>query len=235
MSWTEEEGYALWLKLTEMFRDKFRIEWMSAQPHPDHFDHWIDILVWRTQKFPIFAERGIFSLNVIPRGATVLDLACGDGSYPAMFYSNVASHILAVDIGKPAIEHAKKWHSRDNIEYRVEDILKFDPQKTFDVVILNAAVEHFVLDDIVRVVQKCKAWTAPGGVFCGSSIQRNGPLVHSQHGYEFSSIQEVGELMKRVGGWAHTFVRDTSYTPERVNLYWRCSDKEDRIKDFYEV
>ncbi len=82
-------------------RLEFQKDW-AFTPNPEWFDHDIDVALFAERRQPHFFERGVYGSEVCT-GKRVLDLCCGDGSVAALFLSQLASDVLAVDFDPSAV------------------------------------------------------------------------------------------------------------------------------------
>ena len=69
------------------------------------FDRRFDIL--RGPEFWTWRKRGVLGMQVIPAGAKVLDLCCGEGFYDRMYFAERASRVDALDLDGNAINLAQ--------------------------------------------------------------------------------------------------------------------------------
>lgn len=102
--------------------------------------------------------------------ARVLELCCGDGFYTWHFFSARASSVLAVDIDPQVIEIAQRNHGRENIEFRVADIIKHMPEGIYDNIVWDSALEYFEAAEISMLMKKISQRLAPNGVLSGHVI-----------------------------------------------------------------
>ena len=205
--------------------------WSRSHP-PEWFDHRADLYRWAELRVPFWVERGVFSREVMFQGCRVLDLCCGDGFYPYYFYSGTASQIDAVDRDPTAIIHARKWHGHPTIRYVQQDLIADEfPDTDYDVITWDGAIEHFSLDEIRQVLQKCvKAMKTPYGVLNGHTIvARDSGKSHPDHQHEFCSAEELKNLLRESFPFVGTL--ETKY-PERHNLYFRAALHSDRLRRF---
>ena len=205
--------------------------WSRSHP-PEWFDHRADLYRWAELRVPFWVERGVFSREVMFQGCRVLDLCCGDGFYPYYFYSGTASQIDAVDRDPTAIIHARKWHGHPTIRYVQQDLIADEfPDTDYDVITWDGAIEHFSLDEIRQVLQKCvKAMKTPYGVLNGYTIiARDSGKSHPDHQHEFCSAEELKNLLRESFPFVGTL--ETKY-PERHNLYFRAALHSDRLRRF---
>ena len=205
--------------------------WSRSHP-PEWFDHRADLYRWAELRVPFWVERGVFSREVMFQGCRVLDLCCGDGFYPYYFYSGTASQIDAVDRDPTAIIHARKWHGHPTIRYVQQDLIADEfPDTDYDVITWDGAIEHFSLDEIRQVLQKCvKAMKTPYGVLNGYTIvTRDSGKSHPDHQHEFGSAAELEKVLSEFFPFAGTL--ETKYS-ERHNVYFRAAFHSDRLRRF---
>ena len=102
--------------------------------------------------FSIIAEGGIhpkhrltnyhsFFVENISSNDKVLDVGCGNG-FLTYEVAEKAKKVVAVDVNKKNIEHAKKFFKRDNIEYIHKDATTLNFDRKFNVAILSNVLEH---------------------------------------------------------------------------------------------
>jgi len=205
--------------------------WSRSHP-PEWFDHRADLYRWAELRVPFWVERGVFSREVMFQGCRVLDLCCGDGFYPYYFYSGTASQIDAIDRDPTAIIHARKWHGHPTIRYVQQDLIADEfPDTDYDVITWDGAIEHFSLDEIRQVLQKCvKAMRTPYGVLNGYTIiARDSGKSHPDHQHEFCSAEQLKDLLREFFPFFGTL--ETKYS-ERHNLYFRAAFHSDRLRRF---
>ena len=197
---------------------------------PEWFDHRADLFRFSEERRPYFLERGVYARELLPREGRVLDLCCGDGFYPFHFYAETASHVDACDWDESALEHARHWHAHPRISYSRRDIIVDDfPDRDYDLVVWDGAIEHFALDDINTVLEKVGAVLGSSGVLCGYTILNDGPVMHPDHSHEFGSADELAEALLAVFPAAATL--ETEYQ-DRRNVYFRAASTEQALGGF---
>lgn len=82
---------------------------------------------------------------LVPQGATIVDMGCGDGRMTyAMAVLYPDAKFIGIDRNRQLINLAKKQFSRDNLEFRADDVtLKNFPEQSVD-----AIINSFVLHEI---------------------------------------------------------------------------------------
>lgn len=185
----------------------------------DHRLHLLDPEKWFTDFWAASADNII---GVLPLGGTLLNLCSGDGFYDYYFYRKRAGEIVAVELNREALEHARRLHSAPNITYLQESVLTYDPPEGyFDVVVIRGAIEHFNRQDQCTIMQKAAKALKVGGWFCGDTPARreNNQKHLSMHEFEWADEQE----MKRELGSVFQHIETGTLVSEKVTtLFWRC-------------
>jgi SAM-dependent methyltransferase len=211
-------------------------QWGGAgRTPPQWFDHRADLYRFSELRTPLWLERGVFSREVMLPGCRVLDLCCGDGFYAYHFYSEVATHIHAIDRDPVAIAHARRWHNHPRISYSVLDVLAEQfPGNRYDVIVWDGALEYFSEPELHSVLGRCvDAMQQPAAVLCGYAImadRANRPEGrHPAQKHWFGSAQELKQLLLKF--FPHVGVIETEY-PARHNLYFRAAFDPARLHRF---
>lgn len=218
---TESRIARLWV--SSAHRRLMFVQWRRS-PQPEHFDHHIDLFYqFIKTRNPLWVERGTFGALAIEPGASVLELACGDGFNARNFYSLKAASVLACDFDPAAIKTATRKNSEINVEFRLADIRTDMPVGTFDNVVWDAAIEHFTPMEIVDIMVNIKSRLGPDGTLSGYTIvERDDGVKHlSQHEYEFKDMEDLRRFL--TPHFRNVTVFETIY-PSRHNLYFWASD-----------
>lgn len=197
------------------------VQW-TLPPEPEFFDHHIDLFYnWLATRNSLCWERGVFS-SLALHGGGVLELACGDGFNARNFYSLRSAHVVACDFDPKAIAIAKRKNSTPNVKYVLADIRTELPEGKFDNIIWDAAIEHFTLDEIAKILTDIKSRLTENGILSGYTIveRPNGKSL-SHHEYEFKSKEDL--LRFCTPHFKNVTVFETIY-PVRHNLYFWASD-----------
>lgn len=129
---------------------------------PDYFDHDIDLFYqWKKVQSPHWIEKAAFNglaiqkmKTIVPKGmVAVLDMCCADGFNTVYMYSDVADHVLGIDVNKHAIKKAQSRKSAfGNVKFACVDITECIPDSINGVAITNiiwdGSIQYF--SDITR-------------------------------------------------------------------------------------
>jgi len=221
-STNEEE--ALQIKnLCELYISKFwehtYYQSMANYGHHVWHPHQLDLAMWHRDRNPHFAERGIYSHQVISPGDNVLELCSGDGFYTYYFFSGKASHVDALDIDDNALEHARRHHSSSNIQYyRSNIVLDPFPSKSYDVVVWDSAIRRLKVEEIEIVLSKViEVLTPTNGVFSCYEI-----FEDDQCHIPFITDIKKDELIQIFKKYFKTVKWIRTETPGRHNFYFHC-------------
>ncbi|MDQ6623025.1 MAG: methyltransferase domain-containing protein [Verrucomicrobiota bacterium] len=154
--------------------------------------------------------------------ARVLDLATGSADIPRL----VADHarrvgatvdIVAVDFQPATIEEARRLSaSYPEIECREANVLTFDEEKGFEIVICSLALHHFSDADAVRLLRRCRelsrrcvlvsdlrrGWLARVGVYLLTALIYRDPMTRADGRVSAArafTLAELRELATRAG------------------------------------
>lgn len=202
---------------------QFYKDWGFAVKVPEYFKHEIDLYTWdKKPENALWVERGVYAREKMFNGCKVLDLCCGDGIYSYLFFSSIAQEIVAVDIDDSAIKYCIKNYSHPKIKYLNKDIILDDlPDLRYDIVVWNAAIEHFTIENMKKIFNKISKVTKKDFTLCGYTNQKSGEKAHPHHKYEFESKDELRQFLSDY--FIDVEVIKTWY-PQRVNLYFRCKN-----------
>ena len=151
------------------------------------FDHLFDHL--RGPSNWHWYERGILGCRIIKPDDIVLDICCGDGIYSGLFYSQKAKFVDAVDRDDHALSYAKRRYRRDNVQFHKVDVINEGFHKRiYDVVFLFAAIEHFSIENGMKLLQKIAnvLVTSKNGTFFGST-----PIFQERGGTTLNMITNL--------------------------------------------
>jgi SAM-dependent methyltransferase len=207
-----------------LHRLQYKIEGLLGPA--EWFDHEIDVQwQWAARQRPMFLERGVLNMLAISPGARVLEICCGDGFYAHRFYAGRAANVLAVDRDASALSHARRFHARDNVEYRVCNIVNGIPEGPFDNVIWDSAIHHFTARQVTSILGSVHRCLVPGGVLSGyTEIAPNEEYAYAR--MHFTDPEQLAELL--AGAFEHVAVLETPDALRR-NLYFFASDAPEAL------
>jgi len=141
-------------------------------------------------------------LMIQAKGKNVLELGCNKG-FGTIIYADDAKHVKAVDTSFEAIEKARKYNARENIEYICLNswTLPFE-DNTFDLTVLFQVIEHIALDKLDIFLREIRRVTRMDGQVIVSTPNRNIRLLPFQnprnkfHTKEYSA-QDLEQLLSR--------------------------------------
>lgn len=83
-----------------------------------------------------------FFVARIKLGEQVLDIGCGTGVVAFDLASKAGAIVDAIDLSETNIATARRLFSHPNLQFRVQDALKLEIERTYDVVVLSNVLEH---------------------------------------------------------------------------------------------
>lgn len=98
--------------------------------------------------------------DLLPRGARVLDVACGQGTLTLMLAEDGFS-VTGVDIQPAAISYAKKKYTGGNVRFLVANFDEWTDENRYDAVIMGEFLEHVAWPE--RMVARAVERLVPGG------------------------------------------------------------------------
>lgn len=105
----------------------------------------------------------------------VLDIGCGNGWFTNQIAQKLTDFkVLGGDINNTELNQAKKCFNRSNLDFTYLDIFSLDPDKKFDLITINAAIQYF--PDIAEVLLKIKSLLTDNGEF----HILDSPVYHSE-------------------------------------------------------
>jgi len=207
---------------------KEQIDWKMSDGDqildPEWYDHFCDQhYKFTSNGSSYWLERGVFNNLVLFPSANVLELCCGDGYNAYHFYSKMCKNIYSIDRDKSAHDHAVlNFGHVENITFILGDIIYDLPDDKFDVVIWDAAIEHFTEDEIFLLMNSIKEKLGDG-ILTGHTIKErdDGSSQLDEHEREFTSKEDLAQFF--VPFFKNVLVFETIH-PERHNYYFYASD-----------
>lgn len=228
-------------KITEkLYGLLMMIEW-ARDPSPEWMDHDQDYYYQaRSKGKTFFFERGalpkIFASELVNKKNTgllnTLDLCCGDGFYSQFFLHDISKNITMIDLDQKAIDRAKNrskklgFLKKINFHYIKSDILnekieiilkKNNLDIKYDLIIFNAAIEHFKEDQVSEIFESCKKIMNKNSIIFGYTLVENEDNVFDHHELLFKTKDDLKKLIQKNFKDVSCF---QSLSETRHNLYF---------------
>lgn len=214
-----EYYYTIWKQLGYQAGEMLMMAHWGGEIKPNWFDHRMHLLQ-PANYVDYWTISSDLVLRSLPLNGRLLSLCSGDGFYESMFYSKRAGQIIAVDCNTQAITNAKTLYNLPNITWAERDILVGNfPSDYFDVVCIRGAIEHFSMENQLKIFELAKSALKPGGFFVGDTPANSGEKMHTDHENEWKDEAEMRELLSKVFSKIETF---TFVSKDRTTLLWKC-------------
>lgn len=175
-------------------------------------------------------------------GKKVLDAACGEG-YGSHLLAQKASSVVGVDVSETAIEHAKKHYPKENLSFKVSNVLAMNfIDNSFDLVVSFETLEHLVEHDELLI--EFKRILKPDGVLLISTPDKKeySDKTGFNNEYHLKELyqHEFDELLKQNYKHSQWFGQKLMFTSSIWNmsktenqtlesLQFDCMDKDKNI------
>ena len=151
-----------------------------------------------------------------------LDMGCGTGEVTIGFARLGARRVTGVDFLSRSIAVAKRNACLAGVEgcvdFRCEDLLRWQPEERFDVLLSFDALEHIA--DPGRFLCRMADFLAPGGI----AVVAFGPLFHSPFG------DHMGEFFRWQVPWRGVLFNENAVMRVRREFY-RPTDPARRYRE----
>lgn len=122
-----------------------------------------------------------------------LDLAAGEGRN-AVWLAGRGWEVTAVDFSEVAVERGRK-HAPDNVRFVLADVLDWEPEETFDLVLI--AYLQLEEDSFRSVVKRAIDWLEPYGELFMIGHDRS----NLEHGHGGPQVSEILWDVPTIVGW----------------------------------
>lgn len=85
-----------------------------------------------------------FFVKRVRPGERVLDIGCGVGAVAYDLATKAGAVVDGIDLNEGSIAEAKRRYVHPNLHFAVQDALRLNMKKTYDVVLLSNVLEHLV-------------------------------------------------------------------------------------------
>jgi SAM-dependent methyltransferase len=153
----------------------------------------------------------------LPAGASVLELACGNGLW-TRFLAPRAASLVAVDASPTMLARNRAWVQDDRVLYLEADLFAWDPGDEFGLVFAGFFLSHIPPDRWEPFCAKVRRWLSPGGTLA---------FVEDSWGPDRPRSSD-----RVVDGPAHAHIRrldDREYTI--VKRFFRPNELEDAFAE----
>ena len=122
--------------------------------------------------FDDFYEIAIESAEANTKTPNVLEIGAGTGLFSKMFLNKFPDgKIDLVDLAENMLSIAKeRFSDNSNLNFFLEDILNFSPNKKYDLVISSLAIHHLERDDQEKLYNKIFNWLKKDGIFVNAEM-----------------------------------------------------------------
>ena len=206
------------IKASEFLSEQYKFIWSYL--HRSWFDHRFDYL--RGIENYYWYERAILAQQKIKQDGVVLDIGCGDGIYSGLFYSAKAKKVEAIDMDKSAIQHAKKYYSRSNVNFKNIDIHNWLKKgKKYDTVVMFSVIEHLSVEDGTETLKMIgKSLNKNGSLFGSTPLFSDNDEHNFEHQNEFSSELQLRSFLKKTFRKVDLYISIWPYG--RKECYFEC-------------
>jgi ubiquinone/menaquinone biosynthesis C-methylase UbiE len=101
-----------------------------------------------------------FFVERVHGGETVLDVGCGKGELAHDLAERAGANVTGIDVNREALAFARSRFPSERLELVEADARTWEPQRSFDVVVLSNVLEH--VDDRVQLLARLVTLARPG-------------------------------------------------------------------------
>ena len=218
------------------------IEW-HRRPYPEWMDHDQDLyyqLPAHGKSF--FLERGslpkILSSSIIKKKKiNLLDLCSGDGFYSQYFFGKVINNCVSIDRDQKALNRARgrlkklsfidksrfKFYKYDILDVNFYENFPKEVDYKFDIILFNAAIEHFEEKDLQKTFNFMKSITNTESIIFGYTLVEENNENSFDHHKQF--FLNMNELENKINKYFKNVKCFESIDNDRHNLYFVASEK----------
>ena len=100
---------------------------------------------WQLETSDFERERFDYQLNFLKdrRYGQALEIGCGGGRF-SLLIASVADEVVALDVSSLAIERARSLSARENITFKVANIMEYDPVAAgpWDLIVMSETIYY---------------------------------------------------------------------------------------------
>lgn len=131
----------------------------------------------------------------ITEGSEVLDVACGTGALIPDYLRRKVSSVTAIDLSPEMIRIAESKFLQKNVTFICEDVMKTEPGKCFDAIVVYNALPHF--SDPEGLIKHLSHMLREGGILTvahGMSREQINACHTGAAGHVSAGLMEAEEL-----------------------------------------
>ena len=197
----------------------------SYNADPEHYQHLVDELyanypgITLPPEYDYFVQKDLLRLlirlarykfvaRLIKRTDRVLEVGSGSG-LGSIFLGQHCAHVTGLDVKTTEVEEARSINRRENVEFKVGDILDLEAVQLYDVVVALDVIEHMPVEQGHKLVATMAQHLKPTGMaVIGTpsiySYEYQGPLSKASH-VKCYDQQELVTLVENYFGRTLTF------------------------------
>lgn len=151
------------------------------------------------------------------KSKAILDVGSGRGEL-SYALSKFASHVTGLDYSKDAITIAQQtFQNIDNLEFIQADILKFNTDMKYDVVLATDVVEHIEEDMLHKMYEKITTLLGKNGVFIIHTAPNKLNYMY-EYGRRYKVAKEIGTYIpKSPRSYYEDMMHINEQTPANLN------------------
>lgn len=159
---------------------------------------------------------------LLPEGARVLDVGCGDGRH-ALYLAGLGFQVDAFDISKNAIEkvdYLKELHHL-NINTYICDALAFEFKHQYDLVIMHGVLQFIEREKQPQILDLLKKWTDANGYHIVALFTDAEPVPDDLKDVMIGVFKEE-EIKHYYKDWEITMFESRKFNDEHENGIKHC-------------
>lgn len=112
-------------------------------------------------------KKNLKNHNINAKGKSVLEVACGTGTFVDLFLKLKVEKYYGIDISSKMIELAKQNNKQENVDFSVVSLEEYSMsnKEKYDIIIASSFLHHLV--DLEEGLLYIKSMLKPGGLFIG--------------------------------------------------------------------
>ena len=187
-----------------------------APHHAEYDDIAAEYAASKQLPFRIVVEAPtLFDLAGDVRGLSILDLACGEGTYSRTFARRGAGSVLGIDLSSAMVEQARKIEREERLglSYQVGDAADLGAVGTFDLVVACYLFNYArTADELLAFARSVRTNLKPGGRLVGMNNNPRNALERYGSFAAYGFSRDI-ELPRREGSRVrYTFAKPDGST-----------------------